>query len=493
MKLWSPLLPIHMGRCRRLASAEGPEAPRASLMTPPSRHDGDTFPYEWGGKLIVLVLAFFAFLPAAHAIDIKEITTPLGIKVWLVEEKSTPIIAMSFSFVGGTASESDKERGVTQLVAAMMTDGAGAFGALAFKQRLEEANVAMGFSASFDRLTGTFRTLTLNREESFGLLRLALTQPRFEQDQLDQRRQKMLSSLAQAQQRPPAVAARTMMQAMFRDHPYAGDPEGTRQSLPALTVEDVKRRAGSLLTRNGLVVAAVGDIGEAELAREVDRVFGALPAGGLKPPTPDWTPAASAPGKPGRTIVVERAVPQSVVLMALPGVPRDDRDWYPAFVMNHILGGGGMSSRLFTEVREKRGLAYGASSSLRQYRKAAILVASTASANERVAEAIRVAKGEFARLRDQGVTEQELKDAKTFLTGSLATALDSSPAIAGLMHGMQIDGLSRDHLKDRPALIDAVKVEDVRRLARRVLRDEALTTIVVGKPVNVVSDPPQGQ
>ncbi|HYC65703.1 MAG TPA: pitrilysin family protein, partial [Reyranellaceae bacterium] len=286
-----------------------------------------------------------------------------------------------------------------------------------------------------------------------------------------------------------AMAARTLMQAMFKGHPYAGDPEGTRQSLPALTTDDVKRRAASLLTRNGLVVAAVGDISEAEIAREVDRTFGALPAGGLGLPTPDWTPPAPTGSKTGRTIVVERNVPQSVVLMALPGVPRDDPDWYPAFIMNHVLGGGGMASRLFTEVREKRGLAYGASSSLRHYRKASLFVASTASANERVAEAIRVARAEFARLRDHGVTEQELADAKTFLTGSLAISLDSSPAIAGLMHAMQIDGLPRDHLQKRPGLIAAVKAEDVRRLARRVLRDELLTTIVVGKPVGVASDP----
>ena len=436
-------------------------------------------------RVLALLLWLLALTPAAAgAVEIKELTTPLGIKVWLVEEKTTPIVALSFSFLGGTASEDDNQRGVTQLVAALMTDGAGPFSALAFKQRLEEANVALGFSASFDRLSGTFRALSANREEAFDLLRLALTAPRFEQDSLDQRRTQMLSSLAQAQQRPPAVAARTLMQTMFAGHPYARDPEGTRQSLPTLSTDDVRRRAGTLLTRSGLIVAAVGDIGEAELARQVDRTFGALPAGGLKPPTPDWTPPAK-----GRTVVVERNVPQSVVLMALPGVARDDPDWYPAFVMNHVLGGSGMSSRLFMEVREKRGLAYGVSSSVRHYRKASLFVASTASANERVAEAIKVSKAEFLRLRNEGVTEQELTNAKTFLTGSLALALDSSPSIASLMHGMQIDGLPRDHLAQRAGLIAAVKAADVRRVAQRMLRDDGVVTVVVGKPVGVVADP----
>lgn len=439
---------------------------------------------------IVLALLAIALAPAgARAFDIKELTTPLGIKIWHAEDKTTPIIALSFSFVGGTASEEDRQRGITQLLTSLLADGAGPFSALAYKQRLEEASASIGFSASFDRVTGSLRALAANREESFDLLRLALTAPRFEQDFIDQRRNQMLAGLARAQQRPVAVAARSMMAQMFAGHPYAGDPDGTRQSLPGITADDLKRRAQGLLTRNGLVIAAVGDVDAAELVRLVDRAFGPLPAGGLKPPTPDWTPSAPVAGKHGRTVVIERAVPQSVVLMALPGVARADPDWYPAFVMNHILGGGGMASRLFNEVREKRGLAYGASSSLRHYLKASLFVASTASANERVAEAIKVTRAEFGRMRNEGATEQELADAKTFLTGSLALALDSSASIASLMHAMQIDGLPPDHLQKRAGLIAAVKLADVRRVAQRILKDDSIVTIVVGKPVGVVSDP----
>ena len=203
-----------------------------------------------------------------------------------------------------------------------------------------------------------------------------------------------------------------------------------------------------MLIRSGLIVAAVGDIDEAELGRLLDRSFGSLPVGTPLPLPPDWQPPTKA-----RTIVVERPVPQSTALMALPGIARDDPDWYAALAMNHILGGGGQQSRLFSEVREKRGLAYGASSSLRSYRKANLLVISTASANERIAEAIRVVRGELARLRTEGPTEQEFADAKTYLTGALALSLNSSAAIAGLLHAMQVDNLAPDHLTKRAALI----------------------------------------
>ncbi len=346
-------------------------------------------------------------------------TTPLGIKAWLVQDKSAPAVALSFSFAGGTASDPAGQSGVTELMATLLSDGAGPLSAQAFRQRQEDAAASISFSASLDRLSGSLRVLSSSREEGFELLRLALTQPRFDGDMIEQRRAQTISALAQANQRPASVAARTLMATEFAGHPYAADPDGTPDDLKKLTAQNLKQRAAALLIRSGLIVAAVGDIDEAELGRLLDRSFGSLPVGTPLPLPPDWQPPTKA-----RTIVVERPVPQSTALMALPGIARDDPDWYAALAMNHILGGGGQQSRLFSEVREKRGLAYAASSSLRSYRKANLLVISTASANERIAEAIRVVRGELARLRTEGPTEQEFADAKTYLTGALALSLE---------------------------------------------------------------------
>jgi zinc protease len=238
-------------------------------------------------------------------------------------------------------------------------------------------------------------------------------------------------------------------------------------------------RALSLLVRTDLTITAVGDIDGPELARQIDKAFGGLPQGTAPQPLPEWTPTS----KP-RLVTIERAVPQSAILIAMPGIPRDDPDWYPYLVMSNILGGG-QQSRLFTEVREKRGLAYSVSAGIRSYRKAALLVISSGSANEKVTETLRLIRGELLRMRAEGVSEQELADSKTYLSGSLALSLDSSGAIAGLMQQLQLDGLPRDHLDRRPALIAAVKLEDVRRVAHRVLREEAMTTVVVGKPVGL--------
>ena len=437
-------------------------------------------------RLLAAALAgLFALLPAvAGAIEIKEITTPLGIKAWLVEDKSTPIVALSFSFSGGTATDPAGQAGITDLMAGLLTDGAGPLDAQVFRQRQEDAAASLGFNASLDRLTGSLRVLSANRDEGFELLRLALTAPRFDPDMVAQRRAQTIAGINQAAQRPGSVASRTLMETLFAGHPYAADPDGTPEGLAAATPDLLKKRAGELLLRNSLIVAAVGDISEAELARQLDRSFGLLPTGTPPALPPQWVP----PTKP-RVVVVERPVPQSSALMALPGIPRDDPDWYAALVMNHVLGGGGQQSRLFNEVREKRGLAYSVSSGLRTYKRAALLVMSTGSANERVAEAIKVIRAEMARMRSEGITEAELTDARTYLTGALALSLDSSGSIAGLLHSMQIDGLSPDHLTRRASLIAAVKLADVRKVARRLLRDDILTTVVVGKPVGVTPEP----
>jgi zinc protease len=434
--------------------------------------------------LAALVAATFWLPAAAGAVDIKAVTTPLGLKVWLVQDKSAPVMSLAFSFASGTSSDPKGQSGITNLMATLLTDGAGPLASQAFQRRQEDAAASLDFGASLDRLGGSLRVLSANREEGFELLRLALTAPRFDADMVEQRRAQIVAALNQANQRPASVAARTLMAVEFAGHPYASNPDGTPEDLKTLTPQNLKQRAGALLIRSGLVLAAVGDIDEAELGRLLDKAFGGLPLGTPLPLPPEWQP----PVRP-RTVVVERSAPQSTALMALPGIARDDPDWYAALMLNHILGGGGQQSRLFNEVREKRGLAYGASSTLRVYRKAALLVISTASANERVAEAIRIVRAELARLRTDGPTEAEFIDAKTYLTGALALSLDSSSAVASLLHSMQVDNLLPDHLTRRAALIGAVKIDDVRRMARRLLRDEAMTMVVVGKPVGIVADP----
>lgn len=413
---------------------------------------------------------------------IAEVITPRGLKAWLVEDHSTPVVSLTLSFDGGSARDPEAHRGLTGLAAMLLTDGAGSFDAQAFKRRQEEMAVSLRFAAGLDTVGGAMRTVSTKGNEAFELLRLAVTAPRFDADRFEHRRNQSIAALNQAEQRPPAVAHRTLMATVFAGHPYAIVASGVREALRRLTVDQVKVRAQSLLRRAGLAVTAVGDIDADELARQLDRTFGGLPAGAALAPVPDWRPPTRA-----RTVGIERPVPQSSMLVALPGLLREDPDWHAALVMAHVLGGG-QQSRLFNEVREKRGLAYSISAGLHEQQRAGLLVVSTGSANERVAQSLEVIRAELTRMRD-GVSDRELADARTYLSGSLALALDSSSAIANLVHQMQVDRLPRDYLDRRAAMIGAVTAEDVRRVARRLLREEAMTTVIVGKSIGLVAEP----
>jgi zinc protease len=292
-----------------------------------------------------------------------------------------------------------------------------------------------------------------------------------------------VSHLRRKEQSANSVAWRTLLRATFSPHPYARPSDGTIAGIEAVTVEDLRMQARRQFARDRLRVAIVGAVDAQEAIALIERAFGDLPASTGPAEAPAWTPEAGQPG--GRTLVVQRDYPQSVALISLPGIKRDDPDWYAAAVMNHVLGGGGFAGRLMTEVREKRGLAYGAYTQLATYREAGLLIASVATANERVAESIRIIREQLALMAQEGVSETELANAQTYLIGSLALSLDSTGSIAGLLHSMQVDGLPPEHLVRRKELIERVTQDDVLRVARRILRPDYAVTVVVGKPEGV--------
>ena len=436
------------------------------------------------GGIVAMVASVVVALPA-FAIDIKTLTTPAGIKLWLVEDRTAPVISISFSFEGGSAQDPAGKEGLAQLAASLLDQGAGPYDAAAFKGRQEDIAARLSFGVSVDRFGGTVRMLREYREQSIDLLRLALTEPRLDADSIQRLQRQFVSGLKQAEQSPNSVANRTLLRAVFGDHPYGRPPDGTIAGIEAITVDDLRLQVKRQFARDRLRLAVVGDVTEAEIVALVDRAFGALPATTGQADVPTWTPEANRPG--GRTLLVERDVPQSVALIALPSLKRDDPDWYAATIMNHVLGGGGFAGRLMNEVREKRGLAYGAYSRLSTYRQAGLLTASVGTANERVAESVKIIREQLALMAKDGITDAELADAKTYLNGALALTLDSTGSIAGLLLSIQVDGLPPDHMTRRKELIDRVTSADVKRIAQRVLQLDASVAVVVGKPQGITA------
>ncbi len=441
---------------------------------------------RFASSLAWLLAAFVALAaPAAQAIDIKPLVSPGGIRYWLVQDSSVPIISISFSMAGGAVLDPQGKEGTASLLSSVLDQGAGPYDAAAFKALQEDVAARLGFWASTERFGGSLRMLRDARAQSIDLLRLALTEPRFDAEAIERQRRATISGLRRSEESPNSIASRTLSRATFGEHPYGRQIDGTASSVSAITIEDLKALAARQLTRNKLIVAVVGDTNAEEIGPLLDRAFGALPAGDSVPEAPAWTPPPTRPG--GRLLVVQRPMPQSIALMSLPGLKRDDPDWYAALIMNYVLGGGGFNSRLMNEVRDRRGLAYGASSRLSYYAQGGVFTASVATMNQRIAESIKIMREQFDLMAKDGVTERELAEAKQYLVGSLALSLDSTAAIAALLHQMQVDSLAPDQLTQRKELIEKVTADDVRRVARRLLREDALTIVVVGQPVGLTA------
>jgi zinc protease len=414
--------------------------------------------------LVAIPALALATLPARAEVQFQQITSPQGIKAWLVEDYAVPIVTIRFAFDGGTTQDPAGKEGVTNLLTYLFDEGAGDLDSDAFQIALDTAGAEMSFAADLDAVYGSMRMLADNKDEALALLKLAIETPRFDQNPVDRMRDQVLSGIAMSAQNPATAAQKLWTETLYGDHPYARPVEGTAETLPAITPTDLRAQHKALFARSNLHVAIVGAIDAEAAAATLDLLFGALPAEASLVPVPDISPVL------GQDLQVEYPLPQTSIYMAYPGITHTDPQYFAAALMNEILGGGSVLSRLTDEVREKRGLTYGVSSSLLNQQHAEALVVGTATRADRAAETLAVIKDVIARLATEGPTEAELTSAKKYIIGSAALQeMSSSQAIAGTLVGLQLWGLDIDYLPRREELINAVTVEDVKAVAARLL------------------------
>jgi zinc protease len=424
---------------------------------------------------------------AAGETRIEEVTSPGGIKAYLISERAIPFLSMAFQFKGGTTLDPESKEGLAYMVSGLLDEGAGELDSQAFRQELEDKAIRLSFDAGRDDFSGDLRTLNEHRDRAFELLRLALTEPRFDQEPVERVRSQILTSLARRSEDPDALASETWFQAAFPDHPYGRPVRGTPESIASIAVDDMRGFVDRRLAKDNLIVGVAGDITAEELGPLLDLAFGELPATSV---APDVGPGAF---EGGETIVVRKSIPQSVVVFGHGGIARHDPDFYAAYVANHILGGGGFGSRLTEEVREKRGLAYGVYSYLYPNDYAPLWMGGVGTNNLQVAESLDLIRHEIERMRAGEVTEEQLRDAKTYLTGSFPLRLTSNDQIASMLAGIQRENLGIDYLEKRNDYIEAVTLDDLKRAAGRLFDPKELLVVVVGDPVGVQGAlPPDG-
>ena len=445
-------------------------------------------PIVWLGTTL---LAVALLVPAAAAkgsgMKIQEVTSPGGIKAWLVESHANPLITIRFAFFGGAAQDALGKDGQAYFVTARMNEGAGELDAMAFQEREQALAMKMEFDAGRDVMLGTVQTLTENKDEVFDLVRLAMSQPRFDEDAIERVRAQILAGLKFDENDPETVASIAWDRIAFQDHPYGRPVKGTTASVPRISREDLKEYVRRVFARDKLVVAVVGDIDAEELGKLLDKMFGDLPE------RSDLVQinAAAPPLGPTREVIA-MDVPQSVAQFGLRGISRDDDDFIPAYVLNYIIGGGGFSSRLMEEVREKRGLAYSVRSSLYPYMHGPVFIGHVATKNEAVGQSLSVIQSELERIAELGPTPEELESAKAYLTGAYALRFESSASIASQLLWIQIEDLGIEYIHKRNDLVEAVTMDNIKRVAKRLLEPDRLITTIVGKPVESPEVVPAG-
>ena len=422
----------------------------------------------------IAVALFLLVLPVHAEIAIQAVTSPGGIKAWLVEEHGIPFTALEIRFLGGTSLDAPGKRGAVNLMTALIEEGAGDLDSQGFATARDALAAEYHFSSDQDGVGVSAKFLTANRDQAVDLLHLALTKPRFDVDAVERVRGQVLSGLASDAKDPEAIGGNLLRLRAYGDHPYGTVGDGTEASVKALTRDDIVAAFGASIARDRIYVSAAGDITAAQLGVMLDKLLGDLPAKG-----------AAQPGRAELNVkagVLQQDFPgpQTAISFYQAGIRFDDPDYFAATILNEILGGGGFSSRLMDEVREKRGLTYGIGTSLADFDHAEMLTGSLATANDKAAEAIQVIRDVWADVAKNGVTQKELDDTKTFMTGAYPLRFDGNGRIASILVGMQILGLPADYPATRNQRVEAVTLADVKRVAAKLLTPDQLVFVVVG-------------
>lgn len=430
-------------------------------------------------RIAMVSAALLLWCAPAMATQVREIKTPGGITAWLVEEHAQPLIAVRVAFRGsGFAHDPDGKEGRTAMTAALLMEGAGDKDAEAFNNALETHAARLAISADEDMVQAALDTLSEHKEFAFGALGQALTAPRFDDGAIARVREQTRSAIAQQDTQPAYRLQRSWQRAAFGAHPYGKPDIGTKESILRLEKADFQFVAAHYLTRENMIVSVVGDISESELSHLLDTQFASLPARYA----PDVTVTDTALPAKASTDIIAQDIPQTLVMFGASGIARNDPDYFSAYVMNYLLGGSSLTSRLGVEIRDKRGLAYAIGTQLSPMQHAASWQGSFSTRNEKVGEAIDTLKNTLRAFTATPPDEAALRDAKHFLTGSFVLNLDSNAAVANFLLSMQLYHLGIDYLDTRNAKIEAVTAQQVHAMAQRLIAPDRLLVVMVGNP-----------
>ncbi len=425
------------------------------------------------------MIAFFTLCLisfSAHAdINVQQVKTDIA-DALLIEDSTLPIISLRLTFKqAGVITDPETLAGRGRIAHAAMSEGAGELDARAFAEKLDFHAIKLGSSIGLDHASVSLATLSQHKETAFELMGLMLTQPRYEKQDVQRIKDEYLTNLKQLKEKPSYLLSQKFSETAFGKHPYSRNYYGDEASVTRISQKDLKEYNASYLAKDNLIISASGDISADELQALVNKYLSGLPEKAKA--TSLETVALHTPEE---AIYVDASYPQTSVQIALPGIKRSDEQFYAAYVMNHILGGSGLAARLGHAIRQERGLTYSVGSYLSMNEAAQWIGVNFSTQNATAKEAVKIAQDVIALAGNKGFTADELKDAKSNITGSFPLNLDSNAERVGYLDIMQLHDLGLDYLDKRNDYINAVTLQQVNNVAEHYLQTKNNLTLLVG-------------
>ncbi len=427
---------------------------------------------------IVAVALWLGLATSAHAaITVETTSIGHGVKVWYAPNENAPVVDVVLSFEGaGSVSDPEGKGGRAAFAASMLTEGAGGLDSAAFRRALEENAITLSVDASDDRLQIHIYCLREHATRAGQLLAMALAQPLLAEADQQRMKSDITSLLARLNERPGYVAGRLLSARAFKGHPYANAHYGDAASVAALNANDVRDFMRTYITRGNVLVAASGDVDASLLDDMLEPVVDALADNDTGAVAVSQTSLAGS----GETLRQTMPVPQTTVLFAAPAIARDDPRFYAQYLLNYVLGGSALFSRLGEEIRQKKGLVYSIDTDLDMKRGAAVISGALATRNASAEEAITQVKAVLDKMHKTGVSTQECEDAKGYVIGAFTRKLDGSSAVTDMLMAMQIHKLGEDYIEKRAELFGNVSCGDINAVASEILNPANFLFAVVG-------------
>lgn len=424
---------------------------------------------------LIFQCAFFVFHSSSHALDVKRSVLDNGLTLLIVERHNLPAVKVSVGINAGNLHEPEDKAGLASLVAGLLTDGTANRTAQQISEEIEFVGGSVGASGGSDYVTANLSVLKKDIAIGFDLLSDIMLNPSFEEKELIKRKERLKGSLKAQEEDPDYIASREFKKAVFGSHPYGRLLTGTVETIDTITREDLVKFHSKYYVPENAVMAVVGDVTHEEVEKLIHKYFAKWKAGTFKAASP----LAPDMPKERKTITIDRDLTQANIILGHAGVRREDPDYYAVLVMNYILGGGGFSSRLMQNIREEKGLVYDIHSFFGADKYSGSFQVGLQTKNESANTAIEEVLKEINKIRSSPVTDDELSDAKSFLTGSFPMKIETGARIAGFLVAVEYYGLGNDYIEKFPIYINSVTKEDVLRVAKKYLDPENYVLVVV--------------